>query len=291
MGFVSTATLLNHAQRNGYAVGAFNVFNMESLQAVIQVAEEEKAPVIIMCEQKDIGFAGMKYLYHLALAALHEATIPVALHLDHGIDPNLVKQGVDTGFSSVMIDGSSLPFEGNVELTRGIVEMAHSRGVSVEAELGHVGGAGAEGDGVDSVYTDPRLAEEFVQKTGVDSLAVAIGTAHGVYLEMPKLDFERLEEIRGRARIPLVLHGGSGTPDKDLQRAISLGICKINVGTDIRIRFMNEFVRSRNSGAKDVRDVLIPARNAMKECIRDRIRVFGAAGRVDRSLLAKKDPC
>ena len=279
MGFVSKAKLLSHAQTNGYAVGAFNVFNMESLQAVIQVAEEEKAPVIIMCEQRDIGFAGLNYLYHLALAALRDATVPVALHLDHGTDPNLVKQGIDIGFSSVMIDGSSLSFEDNVELTRGIVEMAHPKGVSVEAELGHVGGAGAEGNDGDSVYTDPMLAEEFVQRTGVDSLAVAIGTAHGVYVEIPKLDFERLGEIQERVEIPLVLHGGSGTPDNDLQRAISLGICKINVGTDIRRRFMDEFVQSKNSGAKDVRDVLIPARNAMKEVIRDRIRVFGAAGR------------
>ena len=281
MRFVSTEKLLHNAQANGYAVGAFNVFNMESLQAVAQVAEEEKAPVIIMCEQRDIGFAGINYLYHLALAALADATVPIALHLDHGKDPDVVKQGIYTGFSSVMIDGSSMPFEDNIRLTREIVKVAHAQGVTVEAELGHVGGAGAEGINDDSVYTNPLLAAEFVQRTAVDSLAVAIGTAHGVYVEVPKLDFERLEEISQRVAIPLVLHGGSGTPDDDLQRAISLGICKINVGTDIRMQFMAAFVESKAAGAKDVRDALSPARAVMKEVIRDRIRVFGAAGRAN----------
>jgi ketose-bisphosphate aldolase len=283
MKFVSMAGLLHHALANGYAIGAFNVFNMESLQAVIEVAEEERAPVIVMCEQRDIGYAGINYLYHLALAALNDVTVPVAFHLDHGKDADLVKEGISTGFSSVMIDGSSLPFTDNIKLTRDIVTVAHAKGVSVEAELGHVGGAGGEGADEDSVYTDPELAAEFVHRTGVDALAVAIGTAHGVYVEVPKLDFPRLAEIRERVKIPLVLHGGSGTPDEDLQRAISLGICKINVGTDIRRRFLNTFIEAAQGSANDVRDVLIPARNAMKEVVRDRIRVFGAAGQASGS--------
>jgi fructose-bisphosphate aldolase class II len=280
MPFVPMKELLMDAKRRGYAVGGFNVFNMESVQAVISAAEKEAAPVIIMGEQRDVGYAGMDYLYHVALAATEKTSVPVAFHLDHGISIDVVKRAVERGFSSVMIDRSFAPLEENIAVTQEVIAMARRASVSVEAELGHVGGAGAEaGQGDASIYTDPQEALVFVQETGVDALAVAIGTAHGVYVETPKLDLERLAQISRLVDIPLVLHGGSGTPDDDLCRAIELGVCKINVGTDIRRRFVSEVVKAGNDGKSDVRDVLTAGRNAMEEVIIDRIQVFGASGK------------
>lgn len=278
MKFFSTVDLLRHAYQNGYAIAAINVFNMESVQAAVQAAQEEQAPLIVMCEQRDIGYAGMRSLYCLAAAAVEEATVPIALHLDHGNDFNIVRDGIEFGFSSVMIDGSQLPFEDNIALTTRVVQIAHPVGVAVEAELGHVGGGEAEGAQDVGILTDPDLAAEFARQTKVDALAVAIGTAHGVYVTEPKLDFDRLAEIRRKADIPLVLHGGSGTPDDSLKQAVAMGIAKINVGTDVRRRFV-QTVLENGKEDREVRDVLKLARDVMKEIVRDRIRVFGSAGK------------
>ncbi|NMB00629.1 MAG: class II fructose-bisphosphate aldolase [Firmicutes bacterium] len=278
MHFTPMRELLSDAKRNKYAVPAFNVFNMESLQAVIETAVEEMAPVIIMAEQRDFLYVGAHYMVQMGVAAGYTASIPFALHLDHGSDLELISKAIECGFSSVMYDGSQLPFDENIRVTRQVVEMASRYGVSVEAELGHV----ARGTGVadQGLYTDPEMVPEFVEATGVDALAVAIGTAHGLYKCIPKLDFARLEAISKSVDIPLVLHGGSGTPDNDLKKAIQLGVCKINVGTDVRRAFMAAAVEMGQNQDLDVRDVLWVAKDRMKEIIRDRIRVFGAQGRV-----------
>lgn len=278
MRFTSMSKMLQDAKANGYAVPGFNVFNMESLQAVVEVAQEEQAPVIVMAEQRDVLYAGMNYICHMTEAAYEEVDVPIALHLDHGNNLDVINQAIDRGFSSVMIDGSQLPFEDNIKVTAQVVKRAKEKGISVEAELGHVGGTGAESTG-ESQYTDPAVVHEFVKATQVDALAVAIGTAHGVYRRLPKLDFPRLEAIAQEVDIPLVLHGGSGTPDSDLQRAIELGVCKINIGTDIRRAFVAVIAAMGQDSSLDVRDVLQPAKAQMKEIIRDRIWVFGARNR------------
>ncbi|HHT72241.1 MAG TPA: class II fructose-bisphosphate aldolase [Firmicutes bacterium] len=281
MKFEPMHTLLHRAKRGGYAVPAINVFNMESIQAVVETANEEQAPIIIMAEQRDLLHAGVEFMVKMAEAALAVAEVPVAFHLDHGRDMELLKRGIGAGFSSVMFDGSQLSFEENIRLTGQVVSWAEERGVSVEAELGHVALAGAEGDGAptDGLLTDPAMVPPFVEATGVHALAVAIGTAHGVYTSLPKLDFDRLSAIARGVDIPLVLHGGSGTPDPDLKRAIELGVCKINVGTDVRRAFVAAVVEAGKDPDLDVREVMTYAKSKMKEIIRDRIRVFGAQGR------------
>ena len=279
MHFLPMNELLRDAQKKRYAVPGFNVFNMESLQAVVEVAVEERAPVIVMAEQRDLLYAGIDYIYGMMQGAACCIDVPVALHLDHGTDLGIVKKAIERGFSSVMIDGSQLPIAENIRVTQAAVELVHARGVSVEAELGHVGGAGGERMG-EGFLTDPAVVGEFAASTGTDALAVAIGTAHGVYVETPKLDFPRLEAIAQSTDVPLVLHGGSGTPDDSLRRSIELGICKINVGTDIRRAFLATTAELGRDAALDVRDVLTQAKTRMKEVIRDRIRVFGANDRV-----------
>lgn len=279
--FVPMRELLQAAKAEGYALPAINVFNMESIHAVLEAANEERAPIIIMAEQRDLLYAGMEFMIKMAEAAASKAEVPIAFHLDHGRDLELVKRGIAAGFSSVMFDGSQLSFEDNIRFTKQVVDWAKERGVSVEAELGHVALAGAEanGEATEGFLTNPELVPAFVDATGVDALAVAIGTAHGVYRSMPKLDFARLEAIAKGVDIPLVLHGGSGTPDPDLQQAIKLGVCKINVGTDVRRAFVAAVVEKGQDPDRDVRDVMTYARAKMKEIIRDRIRVFGAQGR------------
>jgi fructose-bisphosphate aldolase class II len=277
--FTPMKELLLDAQRNHYAVPGFNAFNMESLQAMIEVASDEQAPIIVMAEQRDLLYAGLDYIYYLMKAAQGGTKLPAALHLDHGNDLEIIAKAIEIGFSSVMIDGSQLPYAENIKVTASVVEKARAKGVTVEAELGHVGGGGAEGSGA-SLLTDPAVVAEFVETTGVDALAVAIGTAHGVYTETPKLDFPRLKAIAQETDVPLVLHGGSGAPDDDLRQAIELGVCKINVGTDIRRAFVSTIVEVGQDSTLDVREVLTPAKNKMKEVIRERIRVFGASHRL-----------
>lgn len=238
MALVTTKQLLLDAQKGGYAVGAFNVENMEMVQAVVAAAEELRSPVIMQTTPSTVKYANLNYFYENVKVAAQESSVPVVIHLDHGNSFELAMQAYRTGYTSIMIDGSHEGFEDNIALTSAVVKACHPGEVPIEAELGKVGGKeddldGGEGD----PYTNPQEAAEFVERTGIDSLAVAIGTAHGVYKGVPKLDFSRLSEIRKAVSIPLVLHGTSGVSDEDVAECIKRGICKVNYATDLRIAF------------------------------------------------------
>lgn len=253
---------------------------MEILQAIISAAEAEQSPVIIQASQGAIKYAGLEYITAMARMAALSASVPVALHLDHGTDFNQVIECIRAGFTSVMIDGSHLPLEENIKLTRKVVEVAHAVGVSVEGELGRLVGTEDEisVDERDAFFTDPQEAVVFVRETGIDALAPSIGTAHGRYRGKPKLDFDRLKQIRELVGIPLVLHGSSGVPAEDIRKAISLGVRKVNIDTDIREGFVKEMRRvlAAEPDEIDPRKVLGPARLKATEVIREKVRLFGS---------------
>lgn len=283
MALVPISDLLKKAEQGGYAVGAFNCNNMEIVQAIIAAAEAEKSPVIMQASQGAIKYAGINYITSMAKVAAENASVPVALHLDHGTSFDQVMQCIRYGFSSVMIDGSKLPLEENIELTNRVIAVARPCGVSVEAELGKIGGTEDDihVDERDALFTKPEEAKEFVERTGVDALAVAIGTAHGQYKGVPELDFPRLEKIKALVNIPIVLHGSSGVPDDAIQKAISLGVRKVNIDTNIREAFVQACRDVLNNNAKEIdpRKVLGPAREAATEIIREKIRLFGSSGK------------
>ncbi|NLX61181.1 MAG: class II fructose-1,6-bisphosphate aldolase [Tissierellia bacterium] len=280
---VTGKEILDHANKHNYAVGAFNVNNMEIVQAIIEAAEEMNAPVILQASQGAIKYAGIEYITALARVAASKVKVPVAIHLDHGTDFEQVMLCIRHGFTSVMIDGSRYELNKNIEITKKVVEVAHAVGVSVEAELGKIGGTEDDisVDEREATFTDPEEAKIFVDETKVDSLAIAVGTAHGVYKGEPKLDFDRIKAIKEKVGIPLVLHGSSGVPADAIERAVSLGINKINIDTDLRIAFtqaMKDYHREHPDNI-DPRKVLGPAREAMKEVIKEKIALFGSAGR------------
>ena len=302
---VTNKELLKKAQKEAYAVGAFNIQNLESLLAVVEAAVEEKSPVIVAITPSAIKYGGLNYLAGLVKTAAESVLVPMSLHLDHGEDVETVKKCLEAGFTSVMIDGSHLPFEENIALTKRVVDIAHLKGVSVEGELGKL--AGVEEKTVEereAVLTDPREAEEFVRRTGVDALAVSIGTSHGAYKFKgePQLDFERLKQIRERVEVPLVLHGASsvpqwiiekatkygaelagakGIPEDHIRKAIALGITKINIDTDLRLTFTATVreVLAKSSKEFDPRKILGPAKEAMKDVVKAKMRLFGSSGK------------
>lgn len=283
MALVAVNDLLFKADKEGYAVGAFNANNMEIVQAIVGAAEKEKSPVIMQASQGAIKYAGLEFITGMVKIAAEEASVPVALHLDHGTDFDQVVKCIRSGFSSVMYDGSKLSLEDNIAITNKVLDMARPIGVSVEAELGKIGGTEdlVHVEDKDAVFTDPEEARYFVEKTGIESLAIAIGTAHGQYKGEPKLDLERLKKIKALTRIPLVLHGSSGVPDEAVQAAIKLGICKVNIDTNIREAFvwkMREVIKN-NPDEIDPRKILGPARDAAVEIIRHKMRVFGSSGK------------
>ena len=280
---VSGKEILNHAHENGYAVGAFNVNNMEQVQAIIEAAEQTNSPVIIQASQGGLTYAGVEFIAEMGKVAAKKASVPVAIHLDHGTDFKQIMLCLRNGFTSVMIDASHYELDENIRKTKQIIEMAHAVGVSVEAELGKIGGTedDVSVDEKDATYTDPAEAEKFVKETGVDYLAIAVGTAHGPYKGEPKLDFDRIKVLKERLNMPLVLHGSSGVPEKSIKKAVSLGINKINIDTDIRMAFhkaVKEFV-SNHPDVYDPRKIVGPARTAMKEIIADKMRMFGSKGK------------
>ncbi len=283
MPLVTGKELLEQAGKGNYAVGAFNCNNMEIIQAIIAAAEAEKSPVIIQASQGAIKYAGLDYIVSLVHTGAKKAKVPVCLHLDHGTDFQQVVRCIAQGFSSVMFDGSKLTLEENIAVTKRIVEIAKAVGVSTEAELGKIGGT--EDDisvlAKDAMLTDPADVKYFAEQTGVDSLAVAIGTAHGQYKAEPKLDFERLAQIQRLVNIPIVMHGSSGVPDKDVQKAISLGVRKVNIDTNIREAFVKgvKEVIVKNPQEIDPRKILGPAKEAMTEIVREKMRVFGSSGK------------
>lgn len=280
---VTGTEILQDAHKNNYAVGAFNVNNMEIVQAIIEAAEETNSPVILQASQGGLKYAGVEYIAALGRLAAEKAKVPVALHLDHGTDFDQVMLCIRHGFSSVMIDGSRFDLEGNIAITKKVIEVAHAVGVSVEAELGKIGGT--EDDIVvderEATFTDPNEAKKFVDETDVDYLAIAVGTAHGVYKGEPKLDFDRIKTIKEKLNIPLVLHGSSGVPKEAIEKAVSLGINKINIDTDLRVAFsgaIKDFIKE-NPENIDPRKILGPAKEAMKEVIKEKMHLFGSAGR------------
>jgi len=282
MPLVTGKELLEKAEQGGYAVGAFNCNNMEIVQAIVAAAEAENAPVIIQASQGAIKYAGLEYIVGLVGVAAKNARIPVALHLDHGTSFNQVVQCIRYGFTSVMIDGSKLPLEENIALTRKVVEIAKAVGVSTEAELGKIGGTEDDISVLEkeAMLTDPEEAKIFVEQTGVDSLAIAIGTAHGQYKFDPELDFDRLARVRRLVNIPIVLHGSSGVPDKDIQKAIALGVRKVNIDTNIREAFVRGVREAiKNPKEIDPRKILGPAREEMTAIVREKIRLFGSSGK------------
>lgn len=275
MPFVSTREMLKKAQQGKYAVGAFNAENMEMVQAIVAAAEAEHAPVIIQTTPGTLKYADAMIFAGQASRLAAAAKVPVALHLDHGNSFELAEYCVRQGYTSVMIDGSLLPFEDNVALSRRVVEMAGD--TPVEAELGTVGGK-EDSHEASMSYTDPAQAEEFVRRTGVYSFAPAIGTAHGVYKSTPKIDLERLSEIAARVDAPLVLHGTSGVPDETVRACIERGICKVNYATDLRITFTNAVKAyiAEKPNAFDPKKYLGAARAAVTERVRELIRVCGS---------------
>ncbi len=283
MALVTVKELLDKAQKGAYAVGAFNCNNMEIVQAIVRAAEEEESPVIIQASQGAIKYAGLPFIVGLVKVAAENTKIPVALHLDHGTSFNQIVQCIRSGFTSVMYDGSKHALEENIATTKLVVEIAKAVGVSTEAELGKIGGT--EDDITvsekDALLTDPEEARYFVEQTNVDSLAVAIGTAHGQYKFEPELDFVRLDKIRKIVDVPIVLHGSSGVPSDDLVKAISLGVCKVNIDTNIReafVRGVQKVVKEKPEEI-DPRKILGPARDEMTAIIREKIRIFGSSGK------------
>jgi fructose-bisphosphate aldolase class II len=303
--FVTNKDLLVPARQKAYAVGAFNINNLETLLAVAEAAAEEKSPVIVAATPSAIKYAGLAYIAGIVKTAAKTAPVPMSLHLDHGDNFEIASKCIEAGFTSVMIDGSFLKFEENVFLTKKVVSLAHPKGVTVEAELGRL--AGIEESTVEekeAVLTDPNNAKDFVEQTGVDALAVAIGTSHGAYKfkAEPKLDFERLKLIKEKVSIPLVLHGASsvpqwivekatkygaelagakGIPEEHIKKAISLGIAKINIDTDLRLAFTATVREVLTNSPKefDPRKILGPAKEAMKEVIKGKMHLFGSAGK------------
>lgn len=302
--FTPTTSILEKAQRGKYAVGHFNINNMEMVQAIVNAAVKLKSPVILATSEGAIEYAGMEYLYALAKTASEQNKIPIALHLDHGKDMKIIENAIKIGYSSVMIDASHEAFEKNLALTRKVVQMAHKRGISVEAELGTIGGVEDTIKSRNILYTDPVKAQEFVERTGCDFLAIAIGTSHGAYKFSGKahLRMDILQEVRKRVKIPLVLHGAScvplsavkeaqkyganlkgvqGVPDAQIKLAVKNGICKFNTDTDLRIAF-DAGVRKNilNKPADfDPRHILDPARDYMQKVVEHRIKLFGSGGK------------
>ena len=269
--------LLRAAQVEGKAVAALNFYNAETLRAHINAANECQAPIILQTTESTINYLGIEMAVAMATAAAGEIVKPVALHLDHGASFDLARRCIDAGYSSVMIDGSKLPFAENIELTRKVVVIAHAAGVSVEGELGHVA-QNSDNSDITQFYTNPEDARRFVEETGVDALAVAIGTAHGFYKGEVRLDFPRLREIRDAVgETALVLHGGSGVPDELMKEAIANGISKINFGTELKNAFTLAVKKSLlSSDDIDLRRTFAPAISAVAEVSKSKIRICGA---------------
>jgi len=278
MSIVAMSEVLIAARRGGYAVGAFEVWNLESVQAVVSAAEGLSQPVILQVGPYEADYAGLEDISLIALYSARRARVPVVLHLDHGDTFETVMRCINHGFTSVMLDVSHLPYSENVAATKEVARVAHACGVSVEGELGRIGGeeAGIDVTNEDVHLTNPDQALEFVNETGIDALAVAIGTVHGFYKSKPNIRLGRLEEIARKVAIPLVLHGGSGTPDRDVSKAISLGIAKVNICTEVVAAFADTFANERQEQdfRYNVPGVFPKPRAAAKKLIERKIRLF-----------------
>jgi ketose-bisphosphate aldolase len=286
MSLVTLTSVLYAAAKENYAVGSFNFFGLENLQGIIEAAAEKRSPVSVQISTGTVKHIGEKCTSKMVEGISDDYGTPVVLHLDHATDYDMVRRCIDNGFSSVMIDASNRPFNENVEITARVVEYAMKYGVSVEAELGHVGGNedGISTDERQAFFTDPPKALEFARATGINALAVAVGSVHGFYKELPKLDFDRIKEIHKLLPdIPLVLHGGTGIPDEDIRRSILLGIRKINIGTELwycgygNVMKKNAALMPENG---DPRKVMVKVREESKVIVEKKIDVFGSGGKL-----------
>ncbi len=282
MTLVSSKKLLKDAQKGGYAVGAFNAENMEMVQAVVAAAEAKRSPVIIQTTPGTLKYADTDMFTAMAQAAAENADVPVVMHLDHGDSFDTAMKAFRSGYTSIMIDGSHSPFEENIALSSSVADVCRPVGVNVEAELGKVGGKEDDLDGGEGAgLTVPSEAKEFVDRTGIDSLAVAIGTAHGIYKGEPHVDVERLKEIREVVDIPLVLHGTSGVPDDTVRECIAAGICKVNYATDLRIAFSNgvKKVLAEDPDIFDPKKYGKAGRDEVQKYVEQKMDVVGSTGR------------
>ena len=282
---ISGKEILSVANQHGFAVPAFNAGSGQLLEAVMQACEELQSPVMIAIHPDELSFLTDSFVDQVKYYANH-TKLPVCIHLDHGASYEQVIHAIQLGFTSVMIDASHLPYEENVAITQKVVAAAHPVGVSVEAELGTIGDTGnsIEGGVTEVIYTDPDVAQDFVERTGTDSLAVAIGTAHGIYPKniKPHLRHDILEEITKKVSIPLVLHGGSSNPDEEIAKAVKMGINKINISSDIKIVFANRLREQLNSGDSEMREPNVlfpPCMLETKTVAEDKIRLFNSANK------------
>lgn len=284
MGYVvNTKEMLIKARKEGYAVPAFNIHNLETIQVVVEAAAELRSPVILAATPGTMVYGGREYIQAIAEIAAKTNDIPVALHLDHHETVASIVESLELGVKSVMIDGSHGTFEDNIALSKEVVDQAHRYGATVEAELGKL--VGQEDDliveAADAAYTDPETVQEFVERTGIDSLAVAIGTGHGLYETEPNLDFERLEKIKNLVDLPIVLHGASGISVEDVRKCISLGCAKVNISTELKIPF-SDALRSflvANPKETDTRKYMNPAKDAMKAVVKEKIMMCMSDGK------------
>ena len=276
---VTLEEILRDAEEKSYAVGMFNMLNLETARGIIEAAEEERSPVILGVAQVHLPFVPFEYASLVMRKIAADATVPVCLHFDHGMDLGAVLTAAQNGFSSVMYDGSALPYEENIQRTREVVDALQGMPVSVEAELGHVGmGEDGADDGHIADYTDPAQVCDFVGRTGVGALAVAIGTAHGHYTRPPVLDLELLARIYGISPVPLVLHGGSGLTDADFTRSVQNGIRKINICTELCVAAHKAYADAYARG-QSFEPTVTDAKDAVREVVRQRMRLFGSAGK------------
>jgi tagatose 1,6-diphosphate aldolase GatY/KbaY len=278
----STLALLRAAQLDGYALGAFNVYNLEGVRAVVAAAEAARSPAMLQVHPSALQFGGTP-LIALCLAAARDATVPVAVHLDHSSSPEAIREALDAGASSIMADGSHLEYAANIAFTHTMAELAHARGVAVEAELGRLSGAedGLTVEEYAAKLTDPDQAADFVERTDPDMLAVCIGNVHGHYPGEPRLDFERLAAIRQAVPVPLVLHGASGLPPAQISQAIALGVRKLNVNTEVREAYLEALKLALDAPKPpDLIDLMRGVVVAMQAVVAGKLRLFGSVGTV-----------
>ena len=282
---VNMNEVLKPAQQGKYAVGLFNAVNLELARGIIAAAEQSRSPVIMGTAEVLLPYGPLEEVSYYLIPMAKKANVPVVVHLDHGLNKETCIKALDLGFSSIMYDCSTDPYEVNVEKVREMAEIAHSYGATIEGELGHVGDNEGSAEGSSHLadpskyFTDPKLAKDFVEKTKVDALAIAVGNAHGAYKLPPKLDFARIEKIRKTIDVPLVLHGGSGLTDNDFKKAIELGISKVNIFTDINIAAVKAEFRQFTSMDKGVIDLIPAAVEAIKQEVLKKLELFSSVGK------------
>lgn len=290
MALVTIKEMLEKARKEKYCVGAFDASTIEMAMKIVEAAEEKKSPVIIMGLQVDLDGDMLDYWLYSLRKMAEKATIPVCLHLDHARDMDFLKKCIDMGFTSVMYDGSVYPLEENIRLTKEAVDYAHAHGVTVEAELGHVGDGLVSGekkedgeyDNPDDFLTNPDEMVEFIEKTDVDCLAVAVGTSHGVYVHEPELHFDRLDKLNELSKVPMVMHGGSGTPEDQIKEAVSKGICKLNIYSEMLSAYyttLKEKLDTSASMAIWVSKANEKPLEALKQVVKDTMDMIGSTGR------------